>query len=329
MNKLQKREDNSIFSSYFEPLKKDLKSKSYSSTIDIAKAITDYIHNIIDKIVNATKSINGLHDSIKKDLKLLTSINVMQFTIGNTLKRILHIIDLYRKSDNDLKSIDNQIFEIKQDIEHLKCHYEKSSDSLIDIALNFIEEGDVILTANYSDQLYFFLKKASENLKFTVIVAESYPSLKGEEMAFKLNSININSVIISDSSVFAVMPKITKVMIGTRAVMANGGLISYNGVYNICLAAKSFNVPVLVLSGSYKLTPLYPFDHLTFNEQLSPDSIYFCNFKGNLKNITFNAPAYDYVPPEFITIYLTDQGDYHPSYIYRLFKELYSEEDYN
>lgn len=329
MKMLSKKEENST-NSIYESLKKELKTQSFSSTIDIAKVITDFIYNNADKIIRSTESIDALHNSIKQNLKLLTSINIMQFTIGNTLKRILHIIDLYRKNDHESKSLEYKITEIKEEINRLKNIYDKSSDELIQISLNFIEEGDVILTANYSDQLYFFLQKASENnIKFSVIVAESYPSLKGEEMAFKLNLININTVIISDSSVFAIMPKITKVMIGTRAVMANGGLISYNGVYNICLAAKSYNVPVLVLSGSYKLTPLYPFDHLTFNEQLSPDSIYFSNFNGNLKNITFNAPAYDYVPPEFITIYLTDQGDYHPSYIYRLFKELYSEEDYN
>ena len=45
-------------------------------------------------------------------------------------------------------------------------------------------------------------------------------------------------------------------------------------------------------------------------------------------NITFNIPAYDYVPPDLITIYITNHGSQNPKNIYRLFSELYSQEDY-
>ena len=110
--------------------------------------------------------------------------------------------------------------------------------------------------------------------------------------------------------------------------MANGGLISYNGVYNVCLCAHNFNIPIIVVCGTFKLTPMYPFDHQTFNEFLSPDKIFNSEFKNDISMVNFNIPAYDYVPPEFITIYLTNHGSQNPSYIYRLFSELYSQDDY-
>ena len=147
-------------------------------------------------------------------------------------------------------------------------------------------------------------------------------------MANKLFKSGIKTTLISDSSIFSIMPRISKVLIGTRSVMANGGLISYNGVYNICLAAQTFSIPVIVISGCFKLTPMYPFDHETFNEQLSPDTIYNCKYDGDLSNITFNSPAYDYVPPEFISMFITDKGDFHPTYMYRLFNEFYSQQDF-
>jgi translation initiation factor eIF-2B subunit beta len=124
------------------------------------------------------------------------------------------------------------------------------------------------------------------------------------------------------------MPKINKVIIGTRAIMANGGLISYNGVYNVCLCASMFSIPVIVVGGTFKLTPMYPFTHETFNEYVSPDKIYKSDYKEDISNIKFNTPAYDYVPSEFISIYLTNHGSQNPAYIYRLFAELYSQEDY-
>jgi translation initiation factor eIF-2B subunit beta len=38
-------------------------------------------------------------------------------------------------------------------------------------------------------------------------------------------------------------------------------------------------------------------------------------------------PAYDYVPPELVSLYITNQGGQTPKYIYRIFTEFYSQED--
>ena len=97
---------------------------------------------------------------------------------------------------------------------------------------------------------------------------------------------------------------------------------------SMCWCANNFNIPIIVVCGTFKLTPMYPFDHQTFNEFLSPDKIFNSTFKDDISMVSFNTPAYDYVPPEFITIYLTNHGSQNPSYIYRLFSELYSQDDY-
>ncbi len=39
-------------------------------------------------------------------------------------------------------------------------------------------------------------------------------------------------------------------------------------------------------------------------------------------------PAYDYIPPELISLFVTDIGACTPSYIYRLLTEYYSRQDY-
>jgi translation initiation factor eIF-2B subunit beta len=69
------------------------------------------------------------------------------------------------------------------------------------------------------------------------------------------------------------MSRVDKVIISTHAIMANGGLIANAGAYQICLAAKEFSIPVIVVSAMYKLTPLYPFDPMKLNELLSPNII--------------------------------------------------------
>lgn len=162
-----------------------------------------------------------------------------------------------------------------------------------------------------------------------MIIAESAPGLGGVKQAKNMEKHGINTTVISDASVYSIMSRVNKVIIGTHSIMANGGLISYSGIYNLCLAAQAFSIPVIVVAGTYKLTPYFPFDHQTFNDFYSPNSIFNKSFSStDLSNFKFFSPAYDYVPPELVTIYITNQGSQNPAYIYRLFNEFYSQEDY-
>ena len=47
----------------------------------------------------------------------------------------------------------------------------------------------------------------------------------------------------------------SQVIIGTRAVMADGSLMATNGAHSVALAARSYAIPVIVLAGLYKLSP--------------------------------------------------------------------------
>jgi translation initiation factor 2B subunit (eIF-2B alpha/beta/delta family) len=40
------------------------------------------------------------------------------------------------------------------------------------------------------------------------------------------------------------------------------------------------------------------------------------------------SPMFDYVPPELVSLFVTDTGGFTPSYVYRLLAEYYSREDY-
>lgn len=77
----------------------------------------------------------------------------------------------------------------------------------------------------------------------------------------------------------------------------------------------------------YKLTPMYPFDPMKFNELLSPQTIMNIEEGDKLENLEAIVPAFDYVPPEFISLYVTNQGGFTPNYIYRQFSDNYSRED--
>lgn len=351
---------------FIQQFQKIIKTKDYDSTTIVAIKTAELFLNIV-KLKNEYNTLDALSNIVKTVGKMLISVDLMQFSVGNIVKRILHFIHQEKnkissqydkrssivtlnhilclanvKKQSDLKenidisainntklpSLDNAIENIIADIEGLLASLEDTSTEINKQSGEHIMDNDIILTSNYSGQLLEFLIEASKTKLFHVIVAESSPSMSGLNMAKALANAGVKTTIIEDTSIFAIMPRVNKVIIGARAVMANGGLISYNGVYNICLAAQTYSIPIVVVSGIFKLTPMYPFDHETFNEHLSPDKIYDCKFPDNMSNIMFNSPAYDYIPPEFITIFVTDEGSQNPSYIYRLFNENFSQQDY-
>jgi translation initiation factor 2B subunit (eIF-2B alpha/beta/delta family) len=66
---------------------------------------------------------------------------------------------------------------------------------------------------------------------------------KGNETAASLSRAGIETTIIPDSAIFAMMARTNKVILGTHAVLANGGLIAFTGSHAVALAAKHHAVP--------------------------------------------------------------------------------------
>ena len=199
---------------------------------------------------------------------------------------------------------------------------------------DLINDGDTILTSNYSQQVTEIIIENAKTKKFQVLVAESLPLFNKKSQSENLIKKGIDTTIIDDNDIFDAMNKLKltrgKVIIGARAFLVNGGLITYGSAYNICLAAKLLSIPVIAVGGTTKLTPMYSFRHDLYNEFLSPDLIFGKNLKyeGDISGIQFNNPSLDYVPPELITMYVTNIGIINPLYLYRLFTDMYDQEDY-
>eukprot|EP00002_Diphylleia_rotans_P009407 TRINITY_DN1957_c0_g1_i2.p1 TRINITY_DN1957_c0_g1~~TRINITY_DN1957_c0_g1_i2.p1 ORF type:complete len:343 (-),score=87.63 TRINITY_DN1957_c0_g1_i2:464-1492(-) len=169
-----------------------------------------------------------------------------------------------------------------------------------------IHSNEVILTFNVSTTVVQFLKNAARKRKFEVIVAETAPSYVGHEVAKLLSADNIQTTVIADSAVFAIMSRVSKVIVGTHAVVADGGIISHSGGHLVALAAKHHSVPFIVLTGLYKLSPLHAYEYDTFGDLGAPSAV--LNFEGAdyLDNVNVVNPTYDYVPPNLISLFITN-----------------------
>jgi translation initiation factor eIF-2B subunit beta len=154
-------------------------------------------------------------------------------------------------------------------------------------------------------------------------------------MATNLADAGIDTCVIHDSATFGMMARVHKVILGAHAVLANGGLVAMSGANMVALAAHQNAVPVVCLTGMFKLTPLYPHEGQdTLNDLLSPSSVVSyeeCQSShpaSIMQDVVLVNPVHDYIRPELINLYVTNVGSFQPSYIYRLLAEYYHNDDW-
>lgn len=229
------------------------------------------------------------------------------------------------KQRSDMRSI------IIQGIRDLIDEIQNVNEGLETMCADLIHDNEILLTPTpTSETVLHFLIKARSKRKFTVLVTENYPNDIAESHKFvkTLAEHQIETILIPDSTTFAVMSRVGKVIVGTKAVFANGGCISNSGVANVVECAKEHKTPVFAVAGLFKLSPLYPFsrDELievgNSGKVLNYDDF---NLVDNVDLVT--NPLDDYLTPEHIDIYITNIGGFAPSFIYRIVLDNYKTED--
>lgn len=215
--------------------------------------------------------------------------------------------------------------EVSSAISEMLSELENTQEPISKQALEHIHSDDVIMVYGVSGTVRQFLQEAAKKRRsFKVIVVEGAPDFKGHRMARSLAELDIPTTLVADSAVFAVMAAVNKVIIGTHAVMANGGLVTEAGTHMVALAAKHHAVPVVCITGLYKLCPLFPYNRDAFIDLKSPGpAASYAALGGISHNVQVVCPSYDYVPPELVSLFVTNTGGHQPSYIYRLLSEMY------
>lgn len=142
-----------------------------------------------------------------------------------------------------------------------------------------------------------------------------------------LSAAGITVILMTDASIFAIMSRVNKVILATHAVIANGGLVAAAGARVIAKAAKAHTVPVIVISGVYKLSPEYPFEFESLIEYGDPGRIVGYDEGGMVDNLEVDNPVFDYIPPDLVDLFITNLGAHAPSYLYRIVADHYKPED--
>ncbi|XP_027165888.1 translation initiation factor eIF-2B subunit beta-like [Coffea eugenioides] len=257
---------------------------------------------------------------------------------------LLHMLHTFSSAEEKSKSyIFGRSRKLKHDvieainmlIEDVNICYELIAEQ----AVEHIHHNETILTLGWSRTVLEFLLAAKDKKRsFHVFVAEGAPRCHGHALAQELVGRGLKTTVIADASVFAMISRVNMVIVGVHAVMANGGVIAPVGMDMVALAAQKFAVPVVVVAGIHKLRPLYPENpEVSLNDMRSPSELLElgkfsdCMDFGSVDGaplVHVANPVFDYVPPELVSLVITDIGGHKPSYIYRLIADYYSSQDY-
>lgn len=336
----------------------DLKQDNFKSSYETAYKTINYLRHVISQTRWAhAKDLMGI---IQLEGKKLVALQPSAYVVGNMVRRVLKIIreeyarlrgqseesagkeslhrmltatsttqgDDFRMSLKELKT--TVMDAVNEYIDEL----EVSIHSISSQAIEHIHSNEVILTIGKSRTVEAFLKHAAKKRKFHVIVVEGAPNFEGHKLAKSLAENKIETTVITDSAIFAIMSRVNKVIIGAHSILANGGLKAVTGTQLVALAAKRNAVPLIVLAAMYKLCPMHYNDSagkdITFNKLSSPEAVldYVSAASEDLDGVQVYSPMFDYVPPDLVTLFISNIGGNAPSYMYRLLSELYHPDDH-
>ena len=296
----------------------------------------------LEEIIASVRAIGGSLAVLKREHLL----------VGNVARRVLRVIrdegaTSERGDDDDgggarggggaaTKKLKKDVIDTAHEVIE---EMETVSTNIASQSSDFVTNGCVVMTMGSNASAgtglaEAFLRDANKKRSageggggFSVVVAESAPRYDGHAMAKSLAERGVRDVsVICDSAVYATMPSVKLCVLSARGVLADGTALVDSGAYNIALAAKAHSVPVLMLAGSYAISPKTQkeagFDRVYgFG---SPSTTLGYGERGADPDAVVINPSFEFVPAELISVFVTDHGAHCPGFINVLLSEMYS-----
>lgn len=154
--------------------------------------------------------------------------------------------------------------EVIEAIEEIKDEISQVDDQIAAMAEVHVHPGDYVLVHQPSPTVEKFILRAALRRKFVVLIAIDPSDTvdgKSQYASFrkKLIAAGISVINVSNAGLACYMPRVNRVLLGARAIVANGGVVTDAGAVALSRSAKQKGIAVVVLGGVYKLSPQSPF----------------------------------------------------------------------
>lgn len=346
-----------LFNSGFTEFIRNIRLGKFERSYEVAKKTVLLLNNLVKS--QSWPTALHLIEALGKICEYVDTLDLVETSVANMIRRVMRIVreechnlktqdqTTNHQPDEQLSALDLPMTALRENLleaieQELINELDMSTNTISTQALDYIQTDETILTLGKSKVIESFLKYAANSSisrKFVVVVVSLAPFYSGHELAKKLIKYKIETIIIPDSAVFAIMSRVNKVILGTHSMMANGGLKAPAGAHSIALAAKHYSVPLIVCCPLYKLTPQYLVSHdseafrrFSHLHSTVPEPYVSKEVKEGEANSSNSVQSihsrFDYVPPDLITLFVSNMGGNSPSYVYQLLEELYSKSDY-
>ena len=215
--------------------------------------------------------------------------------------------------------------EVVEGVQEIIEELNQADDQIAGYALDHIHSSEFVLVYTPSMTVQRFILKAAAKRKFTVIHAGPFqdhhhprkwaggPNAgldnndeNSDRFLKSLTVAGVTVVMVPFSAVFALMSRTSKVILDPHVVLADGSLVASAGARTLAQAASMHQTPVIVLSGVYKLSPVYPSETGTLIEFGDPNSVIGYDQGSFLEKIDVNNPLFDHVPADLVNLYITN-----------------------
>lgn len=193
-----------------------------------------------------------------------------------------------------------------------------------EIGSHLIHDHDVVLMHSYSSTLMgIFQSAANDKKRFKVICTESRPLRESRNAVNVLTRLGIETMFISDASVYEFMNEADMIIMGADTLCTNGDVANKMGSAQIARLAQSCKIPVYFASELYKL------DIRTLNgEKVVLERRDKCelvdedDFK-DFDQVEVINQFFDLTPASDITGIVTEFGVLHPSQMLQYWSKLW------
>lgn len=307
-----------------------------------SEAVIGEIVDIIKHFIKESKSQNP-NDAINWLKKIGGSIRQecpSAFPILNILNRAIAL--LKNPSSNDGVDLparnDHKLFRMMSDIRNPRetkdesstqafsfllselSSYSSINEEIISTALESVCPGETILAYCQSRLMSEFIVTAVNQKRVNAVVVVSDLG-RNEPIPVSDKSITY----ISELAVFSVISQVKKVFLDCYAIMADANVLNTAGTFTAAVMAREFSIPVIVLSPMYRITPFFSFNQFDFNDFISPHTHFRRAY--SIDNLEVVVPKYDVISAEFVSLVITQAGEFCGTDINQAFADYYNETD--
>ncbi|KAH7101470.1 nagb/rpia/CoA transferase-like protein [Auriculariales sp. MPI-PUGE-AT-0066] len=231
-------------------------------------------------------------------------------------------------SDDEEDDEESEKALLMQALSEIQLELEGVHEGVAKNAQTHIHNDEIVLTLGRSQTIEAFLKAANHTRRFTAIVAETAPTFSGRVQAAKLAELGINAVLVPDSAVFALLSRVNKVILPAHAVLATGAMFAPAGSLIVASVAKAHAVPVVACAAQFKMTPRWQPADYAAADLGDPAAVLGLNDVSEVgHDVDVLNPAWDFIEPALVDVYITNDGDHAPSFIHRLIRDAYGDDD--